>query len=404
MYITPSWIDFEQSILFYRKNESEESPVINKDRVIAQFLELVQIDSETKHERQIADMLKAKFTELGLEVVEDDSASRTGHAAGNLIATLKASGETGSSAAPFLFTCHMDTVAPGNGIKPIVGEDGWIRSDGTTILGSDDKAGVAALLEVIQVLRENNLPHGQIQFVITVGEESALTGSRAMDAGQLDAKYGFAIDSNGEVGSICIGAPTRAQIDVEIYGKSAHAGVNPEDGISAIQVAGKAIARMNLGRIDETTTANIGKFEGGGETNIVPDYVKLYAEARSTSLEKINKQIESMKEAVEAVCREYGTKFEFSSDLAYPAFHFNDDDAVVVLAKKAAVQLGLSGSTFISGGGSDANVFNGFGIPTVNLAVGYENIHTTEERIKAADIVKVAEYAFEIVAQSLKVN
>lgn len=376
--------------------------MINKDRVIGEFLELVQIDSETKNERRIADILKAKFTELGLDVVEDDSAERTGHGAGNLVATLKPSGNLAATVEPFLFTCHMDTVAPGKGIKPIVGEDGWIRSDGTTILGSDDKAGVAALLEVIQVLREKELPHGQIQFVITVGEEMALTGSRAMDAGLLDAKYGFAIDSNGEVGTICVGAPTRAQIDIEIYGKSAHAGVNPEDGISAIQVAGKAISRMNLGRIDETTTANIGKFEGGGETNIVPDHVKLYAEARSTSLDKINKQIESMKQAVESVCGEYGTTYDFRSELAYPAFHFTEEDEVVVLAKKAARELGLSGDTFISGGGSDANVFNGFGIPTVNLAVGYENIHTTEERIKAEDIVKVAEFALEIVSQSLK--
>lgn len=376
--------------------------MINKDRVIGQFLELVQIDSVTKHERQIADVLTAKFTELGLDVIEDDSASRTGHGAGNLIATLKATGEAGANAAPFLFTCHMDTVAPGVGIKPVVGEDGWIRSDGTTILGSDDKAGVAALLEVIQVLREQQLPHGQIQFVITVGEESALVGSRAMDASLLDAKYGFAIDSNGEVGTICIGAPTRAQIDIEIFGKSAHAGVNPEDGISAIQVAGKAIARMKLGRIDETTTANIGKFEGGGETNIVPDYVKLYAEARSTSLDKINHQIESMREAVESACRDYGTKFEFQSSLAYPAFHFSEDDDVVRMAKQAAKSLGLSGETFISGGGSDANVFNGLGIPTVNLAVGYEDIHTTQERIKSEDIVKVAEYVLEIVAQSIK--
>ncbi|MEF2964430.1 M20/M25/M40 family metallo-hydrolase [Paenibacillus sp. M1] len=376
--------------------------MINKERVIEQFLELVQIDSETKHERKIADVLKSKFTELGLEVVEDDTASKTGHGAGNLVATLKASGEETASVAPFLFTCHMDTVAPGKGVKPVIGEDGWIRSDGTTILGSDDKAGVAALLEVIRTLRENNLPHGQIQFVITVGEEMALTGSRAMDGSLLDAKYGFAIDSNGDVGTICIGAPTRAQIDIEIYGKSAHAGVNPEDGISAIQVAGKAIARMKLGRIDETTTANIGKFEGGGETNIVPDYVKLYAEARSTSQEKIERQIESMKEAVEAACRDVGTKYTFHSELAYPAFHFTEDDDVVILAKRAAAQLGLSGDTFVSGGGSDANVFNGLGIPTVNLAVGYENIHTTEERIKAADIVKVTEFALEIVAQSLK--
>lgn len=375
--------------------------MINKDRVIELFLELVQIDSETRNERQIGDALKEKFTALGLTVKEDDSAAKTGHGAGNLIATLPAS-EGYASAAPLLFTCHMDTVAPGNGIKPIIAEDGWITSDGTTILGADDKAGIAVLLEVIQTIQEQQLPHGQIQFVITVGEEMALTGSRAMSADLLEGKYGFALDSNGEVGSICIGAPTRAQIDIEIFGKSAHAGVNPEDGISAIQVAGKAIARMKLGRIDETTTANIGKFEGGGETNVVTDYVKLYAEARSTSQEKIEAQINNMREAVESACREFGTRGEFHSQIAYPAFHFEEDDEVVQLAKRAAAQLGLSGKTFISGGGSDANVFNGHGIPTVNLAVGYEHIHTTAERIRRQDIEALAQYTLEIIAQSHK--
>lgn len=374
--------------------------MINKDRVIESFLELIQIDSETRNERQIADVLKKKFTALGLTVTEDDSAGRTGHGAGNLIAVLPAHGD-GGKGVPLLFTCHMDTVMPGQGIKPIVSEDGWIQSDGTTILGADDKAGIAVLLEVIQSLKEQQLAHGQLQFVITVGEEMALTGSRAMDPKLLEGKYGFALDSNGEVGSICIGAPTRAQIDIEIFGKSAHAGVNPEDGISAIQVAGKAISRMKLGRIDETTTANIGKFEGGGETNVVTDYVKLYAEARSTSQAKIESQIKQMREAVESACSEFGTRGEFHSQIAYPAFHFEDDDEVVQLAKRAAASLGLSGKTFISGGGSDANVFNGHGVPTVNLAVGYEHIHTTAERIRRQDIQALAEYVLEIIAQSI---
>ncbi|GIO39027.1 hypothetical protein J41TS12_38880 [Paenibacillus antibioticophila] len=375
--------------------------MINKDRVIELFLELVQIDSETRNERRIADVLKEKFTALGLTVTEDDSAGRTGHGAGNLIAMLPAN-EAGGTRIPLLFTCHMDTVAPGEGIKPVIGEDGWIQSDGTTILGADDKAGIAVLLEVIQSLQEQQLSHGQLQFVITVGEEMALTGSRAMNPELLEGKYGFALDSNGEVGSICVGAPTRAQIDIEIFGKSAHAGVNPEDGISAIQVAGKAISRMKLGRIDETTTANIGKFEGGGETNVVTDYVKLYAEARSTSQAKIEAQIKQMREAVESACTEFGTRGEFHSQIAYPAFHFEEDDEVVQLAKRAAAQLGLSGTTFISGGGSDANVFNGHGIPTVNLAVGYEHIHTTAERIRRQDIEGLAEYVLEIIAQSSK--
>ncbi|USB34706.1 M20/M25/M40 family metallo-hydrolase [Paenibacillus sp. YPG26] len=369
--------------------------MINKDRVINLFLELVQINSETGQEREIADVLTKKFKDLGLVVTEDDSAAVTGHGAGNLIATLKGNGL--AQADPLLFTCHMDTVAPGTGIKPVIGEDGWIRSDGTTILGSDDKAGVAALIELIEVIQENQIPHGDIQFVITAGEESGLMGARALDAKHLNARYGFALDSNGEVGSICVAAPTQARIEIEIFGRSAHAGVNPEDGISAIQVAGKAIARMNLGRIDQETTANIGKFEGGGATNVVTDYVKLYAEARSIVHEKVEQQIAGMKQALDSACLDYGATGKMNSTIIYPAFNHTEEEPVVQLAKKAASRLGLSGRTFHSGGGSDANIFNGLGIPTVNLAVGYENIHTTSERIKADDIVKAAELVLEIV-------
>lgn len=372
--------------------------MINETRVIGQFLELVQIDSETKHERLIADYLKNKLAELGLDVVEDESQKETGHGAGNLIATLAASG--GVDAEPFLFSCHMDTVEPGKGVKPVVGDDGWIRSDGTTILGADDKAGLAVLLEVIQVLREREIPHGKIQFVISAGEESNLRGARALDVKHLDAKFGFALDTNGEVGTICVGAPTLARVEIEIFGKSAHAGVNPEDGISAIQVAGKAIARMNLGRIDDETTANIGKFEGGGPTNVVPDHVKLYGEARSLSQVKVERQLEEMKEAVEAVCREYGAKGNFHSEIMYRGFLISEEETALRIARKAAAALDLSGDTFVSGGGSDANVLNGYGISTVNLAIGYENIHTTEEKIKTDDIVKAAEFALEIVRQS----
>ncbi|MGG6309687.1 M20/M25/M40 family metallo-hydrolase [Paenibacillus macerans] len=373
--------------------------MINEERVIGQFLELVQVDSETKQERRIADVLKSKFAELGLDVVEDGSQAETGHGAGNLIATLKATADR--AAEPFLFTCHMDTVSPGKGIKPVVGEDGWIRSDGTTILGADDKAGVAVLLELIQTLQEQQIPHGQIQFVISVGEESSLRGARALETKYVDAKFGYAIDTGGQVGTICVGAPTQARVEIEIFGKAAHAGVNPEDGISAIQVAGKALARMKLGRIDHETTANIGRFEGGGATNIVPDHVTLFGEARSMSPTKVDAQLQAMKEAVVSACRDFGATGEFRSEVLYRAFLIPEEEPVLHIAQKAAAALGLTGTTFTTGGGSDANIFNSLGIPTVNLAIGYEDIHTTEERIKKDDIIKTAQFALEIVRQSV---
>ncbi|AIQ30953.1 MULTISPECIES: M20/M25/M40 family metallo-hydrolase [unclassified Paenibacillus] len=374
--------------------------MISQDRLINEFMELVRIDSETRNERRIADVLKEKFSTLGLTAVEDDSQERTGHGAGNLFVTWPA--DSGVSAPKLLFTCHMDTVVPGQNIKPSLGEDGWITSDGSTILGADDKAGLAALFEAIRVIQEQKLPHGQIQFVITAGEESGLMGARAMDPAHLDADFGFALDSNGEVGAIAIAAPTQARVTMQIFGKSAHAGVNPEDGISAIQVASKAISAMKLGRIDNETTANIGKFAGGGPTNVVCDHVQLDAEARSIVQEKVELQIASMREALETTARDNGAQSEFRSEIIYPAFSFNEHDPVVQLADRAITSLGLTTRLFASGGGSDANVFNGLKVPTVNLAVGYEDIHTTKERIKAEDIVKVASLVVAIVAESQK--
>lgn len=375
--------------------------MVQQDRVVKHFMELVQVDSETKNERAICDVLKQQFEALGLQVTEDDTAPVTGHGAGNLIVKWPATpGQEGGTR--LFFTSHMDTVKPGNGIRPQLGEDGYIRSDGTTILGSDDKAGLAAMFEAIRVITETNRPHGQVQFVITVGEESGLVGARAMSAEHLQADLGFALDSNGEVGAIAVAAPTQAKISMEIFGKSAHAGVNPEDGISAIQVASKAIARMPLGRIDHETTANIGRFEGGGATNIVCDYVKLDAEARSIVQSKVEAQVQKMKEALESVAAEYGARAEFKSDIVYPAFNFTEKDEVVKLAQRAIERIGSVSRLFHSGGGSDANIFNGMGVPTVNLAVGYEDIHTTNERIHVSDLVRTSELVVALIEEAAK--
>jgi tripeptide aminopeptidase len=377
--------------------------MVQQQRVVDEFFELVKTDSETKHERAICDLLAKKFTELGLSVFEDDTAAKTGHGAGNLFASWAAT-EGMEGVAPFLFTGHMDTVAPGNGIQPRIDQDGYIRSDGTTILGSDDKAGLAAMFEAIRVINERKLPHGRIQFVITSGEESGLVGARAMDPKQLDAAYGFALDSDGKIGMICTAGPTQTKLRITVKGKSAHAGVNPQDGISAITVAARAISRMPLGRIDHETTANIGRFEGGGETNVVAEHVVITAEARSLVNEKMQAQIAKMREAFESAASEYGAGFDFQENYLYPAYKFDDAAPVVRVAADAFESLGIEWSTFDSGGGSDANMFNGMGVPTVNLAIGYEHIHTPKEQIRVQDIVDTARVIVAIVEQSSKVK
>ncbi|GAB3052388.1 M20/M25/M40 family metallo-hydrolase [Virgibacillus ainsalahensis] len=371
---------------------------VDKDRLINEFIELVKIDSETKNEAEIAVVLKRKFTDLGLEVVEDSSMKETGHGAGNLICTLKGNKK---GADPIYFTSHMDTVVPGKDINPSV-QDGYIVSDGTTILGADDKAGLAAMLESLRTIQENDIKHGDIQFVITVGEESGLVGAKALDSSLIHAKYGYALDSNGNVGDIIVAAPTQAKVYAIIKGKTAHAGLAPEKGVSAITIAAKAISNMPHGRIDEDTTANIGRFEGGKQTNIVVDHVEILAEARSLVPEKMEKQVAKMKEAFESTAEKMGGSAEVEVKVMYPGFNQKAGDQVVEVARLAAKTIGRDSKLLKSGGGSDANIIAGSGIPTVNLAVGYEEIHTTNERIHIDELIKITELVTAIIDEVAK--
>lgn len=367
-------------------------------RLVEEFFELVQINSETKHEEIIAPILVEKLENMGFDVMVDDAHLRNGHGSGNIIATLPGTLDV----EPIYFTVHMDTVVPGNNIKPEIREDGYIYSDGTTILGADDKAGMAAAFEMVRRLKEQNIEHGTIQFIITAGEESGLVGAKELDPAHIIAKYGFAIDSDGKVGGIVTAAPYQAKLFVTVKGKTAHAGVAPEKGISAITLAAKAVAKMKLGRIDEITTANIGRFEGGQATNIVCDEVHILAEARSIEKDKLDAQTAHMKETFEQVAAELGGSAEVEVKLMYPGFSVTEDDKVVQVAIRAAEAIGRKPQLGVSGGGSDANVISGFGIPTVNLSVGYEEIHTTNERIPVEELEKLADLLVEIVKETTK--
>ncbi|MDR6224589.1 M20/M25/M40 family metallo-hydrolase [Desmospora profundinema] len=370
--------------------------MINRERLLDEFLELVGIDSETRYERKICDHLREKLTTLGFAVEEDDTARVTGHEAGNLIATLKGNVP---GAPTVYFTCHMDTVAPGKGVRARVEKDAVV-TDGNTVLGADDKAGIAALLEGIRTIRDHGVKHGTIQLIITAGEESGLVGSKALDPDKLKADFGFALDSNGPVGDIITSAPAQVRLDVKIEGKPAHAGVNPEDGISAIQVASRAISKMPLGRIDGETTANIGKFQGGSASNVVPQWVEILAEARSRDEEKLDAQVAKMNRGFEQAAAEWGARAEVKVTRMYPAYKYGEADTVVQKAVAAVKRVKREPSLLASGGGSDANVIAGHGIPTVNLGIGYEAIHTTNERMPLEELYKAAELVVALIEES----
>jgi len=372
--------------------------MVNEKRIVEEFMELVQIDSETKFEGKIVKVLLEKLKDLGLEAFEDETAAITKHEAGNIIAFMKGNVE---GADMIMFNAHMDTVTPGVGIKPGI-KDGYIVSDGTTILAGDDKAGIASLLEAIRVLKEDSLQHGDIQFIITAGEESGLAGAKALDSKHLKAKYGFSIDTGGKVGLIITQAPARYSVTADIHGKSAHAGVAPETGISAIMIAAKAIANMPHGRVDSETTANIGVIEGKSPLNVVCDHVRVEAEARSSDSGKLQAVTKAMTDAFVNAAEEMGGKAEVRTEIFYNGFQLAEDAPVVDIAKRAAVKIGRPYKIASGGGGSDGNIFNGRGVPTIVLACGYEACHTKNERLSIDELVKSAEMVLAIVSEAAK--
>ncbi|HDK26211.1 MAG TPA: M20/M25/M40 family metallo-hydrolase [Candidatus Atribacteria bacterium] len=367
--------------------------MVNEKRLVEGFMELVRIDSLSRKEKDLADFLLEKLKNLGLEVIVDQAGEKIKSNSGNIIARLK--GNTNNEI-PIMFSAHMDTVVPGENIKPICdGEK--IVSDGKTILGADDKAAIAALLEALYIIRENDIPHGDIEILFTICEEIGLKGAKNLDISSLKAQIGFVLDAEGSVGKIITTAPSQNYLEIIIYGKSAHAGANPEEGINAIQVAGYALSRMKLGRIDEETTSNIGIISGGRATNIVPDVVRLKGEVRSRNEEKLEKYTEQIKKISENTAQEFKAKAVVKINKEYYSYNLSPDEQVVSIATKAAKNIGLQPLLYPSGGGSDANVFNKNGIPSVALAIGMEKVHTVEEYILIKDLKNTAEYILSII-------
>ena len=368
--------------------------MIQRQRTIDQLLELVKIDSPSGREGAVARRVEEILTELGMTVVFDAAGEKAGGETGNLIASLK--GTTGGGI-PIMFSAHLDTVQqPGESVNPVV-EDTIIRSDGTTILGGDNKAGIAAFIEAIRVLKEQQIPHGDIQAVFTIWEEGGLKGSLYLDYSLVSAERAFVLDSGGPLGNVVNQGPAQDKIEAVFHGKAAHAGVAPENGISAIQMAAKAIAEMNLLRIDEDTTANIGIIEGGKATNIVTPEVKVVGEARSQTEEKLKSQSEHMKNAMEEAAGAFGGSVDVAVERIYSPFILEETHPMIQTLKEVFGEIGLTVSVHKTGGGSDTNHFNANGIPAVNLSVGDEKPHTLEEHVVIDEFVKSSEMILAII-------
>jgi tripeptide aminopeptidase len=375
--------------------------MINSERLAVEFARLAAIASPSLGEGEIARYLLERFRQLGAEVVMDDAGERAGGECGNLIARFPSSGRESE---PLMLSAHMDTVEPCAGVEPLL-RDGVFTSAGETVLGADDKAGIAELIEAFEVVREQGIPRGPVEVVITIAEEVGLLGAKLLDPGKLTSRRGLALDTSG-VDRVIHKAPCANKLRFEVVGREAHAGIAPEKGISAIEVAARAIAAMHLGRIDEETTANIGSIEGGQATNIVAKRVVVEGEARSHDTAKLARQTAHMVACFEGAARDLSkviggelvvpeAKAEVISD--YPRMAVDIRAPIIRLVETAASRLGRTIEVRAAGGGSDANIFNGHGIETVILGTGMTNVHSVDESVRVEDMVRVAELLVEII-------
>lgn len=367
--------------------------MIKKERLVKYFSELVAIDSESFQERQVADYIIDKLKNMGFEVYEDDCGRKLGGNAGNVYGYWKGNipGE------PILLSAHMDTVKPGKGKEAIVKEDGTIVGNGKAILGADDISGIVSILEALETVAENNLPHRDIEVLFPVAEEVYIQGSAAFDYSRLKAKEAYVFDLSGPVGNAAIQAPTLVSFEIVIKGRAAHAGFSPQLGIHAIMVASKAISQLQMGKIDENTTVNIGTIEGGRARNIVPDTCIVKGEVRSLDHEKAIKLAHKIRETFQQEANQVGATMEYAESFGCIAYKIEEEERVVTRFLDICHKLSIKSKLMTTLGGSDNNNFALHGVRGLVLACGMNNVHSLGEYSHVDELVKSALIALEII-------
>jgi tripeptide aminopeptidase len=374
--------------------------MINSQRLAQRFQAFVEIDSLSRQEKDLALELEKILTAMGATISYDTAGEMVGGNCSNLVARFKGTVD----AEPVFLSGHMDTVGPGKDIK-VRFEDGVFRSDGTTILGADDKSALAIIIEVMDVILENKIDYPPVEIIFTVCEEIGLLGAKYFDYSLMDSKFGYILDSHDTHG-IVTKAPAANKITIKIYGRAAHSGVEPENGVNAIMIASKAISQLNLGRIDEESTCNLGTIKGGVATNIVPAFTEINGEARSHNVEKLKTITDNIVNTFNTVAEGFKKRLDPSrSDLPrieiivendFANTNISEDHKTIKLARKAANNLGITLASKTSGGGADANIFFGKGIIAGILGTGMTNVHTLNESIALKDMEASANLVLEI--------
>ena len=362
--------------------------------MLSLFLALAAIPSPPGEERAVADRVLEYLAALGLEAGEDDAGPQVGSQIGNILCRIEGNGASGT---PLFLCAHLDTVPLEGRLEPVVGEDGFVRNAGGTILGADNKAAVAAMLEATARLLEDGRQHAGVELLFTPMEEVGLRGAVAFDESRLRARAGYVYDHAGPIGEVILGAPYSQSMEARFHGRPSHSGMYPEERRSAIAAAARAIADLRLGRIDEETTANVGLIEGGTAANIVPEWCAFVAEARSHDERKLADLVQEMLDAITFAAGVAECDVETTVQKSYRGYRFRRDDPPVRLAAAALERTGFTPSFALSGGAADANVFNERGLPCLNLANGMASIHTPDESIAVADLEAMVEVTLALV-------
>lgn len=364
------------------------------NRLLETFLALARLPSPPGDERAVADAVLTELSAAGLDADEDGAGPGIGSNAGNILARLPGARAGGT---PLLLCAHLDTVPPDGPLEPVVGEDGIVRNAGGTILGADNKASVAVMLEAARRILEEGRPHAGVELLFTPKEEVGLLGAEAFDHTRLDARIGYVYDQASPIGEIILGAPSQKTVLARFHGRASHAGMYPEEGRSAIAAAARAVADLRLGRIDDETSANVGVIHGGTARNIVPEWCSFEAEARSHDEAKLAGLVQEILDACAFAASVSDCTVELEVHDTYHGYRFRADAPAVRLAADALRRAGFEPRTGLTGGAADANVFNLRGLPCLNLSNGMTAIHTPDEHIAVDDLERMVDVTLGLV-------
>ena len=358
---------------------------INPERLLERFLGFLAVDSYRGGEDRMVAALRPILEPLGVTFRTDGT--------GNLFGLMPA---RDSNDAPLALNAHLDTIRPTAGMQPVVTSD-RVSSDGSSVLGADDKAGVAAICEAVETIHASGLAHGEIELVFTIGEEVGHIGARALDVAEVTSRRMFVLDSTSPVGAIVTQASGRRAFRARFTGRAAHAGAHAEDGVSAIHALARAVARMPLGRVSAETVANIGTIGGGHADNIVAPEAELTGEARSTDEALLDAQIEAMFGAMDQAADEAGGKVDHEVVDSVRGYRLEPDNPTRQLAEAAIRSTGLESDPVATGGASDAHIFNAKGLSAACLGAGYRNVHSNDEYMPIEELRRLAQVAVELI-------